>query len=169
MSRLIRLLITAGVVAAAGVAVKFLQEQKSERKLSDDSDEEEGIHFVKLDDDEGKIYSPEVEEIAALYPYLSRDFIDAELNKNATYSEQFPTDTLVHVTYLIAFTDTEARDAFVDTVAEKGYDVCVSDEMNVQVSRQFFTENGAILSDIYNVANQAACLGGRWLNFTVSR
>lgn len=165
MSRLIRLLLTAGAVAMTGIAVKMIREKKQEEELRDHDEDE--FHFVELDD--VKSDGPEVEEISALYPYLSKEFIAAELKKNETYNRQFPTDTLVHVTYIIAFADGDKRDVFVQAVAEKGYDVCVLEDGKVQVSRQFFTEDGAVLSDIYNVANQAACLDGQWLDCTVSR
>lgn len=166
MSRLLRLLLTASVAAVASVAVRRLLEQKSEQDAADQDDEE--LHFVKLED-EAESYGPQVKEIAVLYPYLSEKFIAAELAKNETYNQQFPTDTLVHVAYLIAFSNADKCDTFVKAVADKGYDVQVSEDLQVQVSRQFFTEDGAILSDIYNVANQAACLDGQWLDCTVSR
>ncbi len=165
-------MITAGVLALATVgtaAALYLLKKK-------DDDQEEEIHFIKIEDGdepeesvktysaEGK--SEEVQEIAAVYPYLDPNFIEKILNKNEEFNTSYDEDVLVTVQHRVKFDHEEERKAFVEIMELSGYETAVKDEI-VLASRKFFTQSGAIISDILNVANQTLALQGVYEDYDI--
>ena len=162
-------LITAAAVAAA-LAYKALLESKEEPEKEENDDDE--IRFIRIsDDDEPKAKEPEmpkeVQEICAVYPYLNADFVKEELAKSAGLNAEYPEDTLVTVTHNAAFPEESGAKTFTEIMTDNGY-ICESDApLLVSASRRFFTEEGAILSDVLNVANQANALGGTYQEYFI--
>ncbi|WP_102343649.1 hypothetical protein [Galactobacillus timonensis] len=111
----------------------------------------------------------ELDAIAQLYPYLSKEFIAQQFAKNADYNREYPADTLVRLIHTVQFDDPAALTSFEEIARRRGYEIEPSGDHEVKISRRLFTENGAILSDIYNVANQTACLNGSWLGVDIVR
>ena len=50
---------------------------------------------------------------------------------------------------------------------ENGYSLDVIGAAECIITKKMFTENGSILSDIYNVANQVACLNGTYEGYRI--
>ncbi|MDD6370655.1 hypothetical protein [Galactobacillus timonensis] len=111
----------------------------------------------------------ELDAIAQLYPYLSKEFIAQQFAKNVDYNREYPADTLVRLIHTVQFDDPSALTSFEEIARRRGYEIEPSGDHEVKISRRLFTENGAILSDIYNVANQTACLNGSWLGVDIVR
>ncbi len=166
-------IITAGMLALATVgtaAAVYLLKKK-------DDDQEEEIHFIKIDDGEEteeepvKTYSAEgkseeVQEIAAVYPYLDPDFIEKILNKNDEFNTSYEDDVLVTVQHRVKFYHEEERKAFIEIMELSGYETAVKED-TVLASRKFFTQSGAIISDILNVANQTRALQGIYEDYDI--
>ena len=164
---------TAGMLALATVgtaAALYLLKKK-------DEDKEEEIHFIKIDDGEEskeesvKTYSAEeksedVQEIAAVYPYLDPEFIEKILNKNDEFNTSYEEDVLVTIQHRVKFDQEEERKAFVEIMELSGYETAVKGDM-VLASRKFFTQSGAIISDILNVANQTLALQGVYEDYDI--
>lgn len=137
--------------------------------------EEEKPAEIPIDDGEPKEKEPEeekeypeqVDAIAQLYPYLARDFILEQFNRNDAFNSQYPEDTLVTITHKAKFPDEKTLDAYTKIAEENGYTSKKISDTESLISRRFFTEDTAILSDIYNVANQAACLKGTYEGYDI--
>ncbi len=115
----------------------------------------------------GKPYAPEVEQIAELYQFLDKDFIEELFYKNSEFTSKFPVDTLIRLSHKCYFTDTAIMREFERIAVNNGY---AAEEMNSHetvVSRKMFTEEGSILSDIFNVANQVEALRGSYEGYRI--
>lgn len=161
--------IAAGV--AAGILLKVLQDSKEERENDYDDDEE--IHFIRINDDDDEPEtapepetSPEVKEICGLYPYLTPAFVGDLLNKNSSLNSEYPEDTLITLTHSISFDDEKTAAEFTEIMETAGYQ-CQTEGTAVTASKKLFTEDGAIISDIMNVANQAAALKGTYKDYQI--
>ncbi len=175
---MIRRLIMAAVVSAAAVAATMIYTKQNEKdkednkKIEDDADE---VRFFDLDQEtEEKAEEPEkpeesdsVKEIAQLYPYLNTRFIAEQFVRNEAFNEQYPEDTLITIIHKVRFDDIELLTQFVNIAEENGYTAAALNESEFTVSKKMFTENGSILSDIYNIANQTACLKGTYEGYSI--
>jgi len=117
------------------------------------------------DSAEGK--SPEIQEICRMYPYLKADFVESIYLKNDELNEKYPEDTLIRIAHKAKFPDQEAMEEFGVILEKNGYLGCELGDNTIEVSKKMFTEDVRIISDIYNVANQAACLKGEYLGYEV--
>ena len=162
------LAIAAGV--AAGLLVKVLTDKNN--KKDDETDDEE-VHFIRIEDGEEKRSelserSVEVQEVCGVYPYLDADFVEGLLAKNSEFNEQYPEETLITVSHKVKFADPENRRTYMEIMLAAGY-ACDDEGEELTASKTFFTEEGAIISDILNVANQTLALKGEYLEYVISR
>jgi hypothetical protein len=172
MSKLVRFIVAAAAAAVVGTAVSNLTSKKSEEEEKNTSDEEDDqVSFINIEDGSAAKAEEEtqVREIAKLYPYLSEAFIKEQFEKNDDYNRDYPADTLVRLVQKASFENDTDKQAFVDIARTRGYETEDAADHTVAVSRRLFTENGAILSDIYNVANQVVCLRGKWLGCDIEK
>ena len=109
----------------------------------------------------------EVQEICNVYPYLKPSFVQKVFMKNDSLNQKYPEDTLVTIYHKSSFPDVETLTEYGIILQKNGYQVNVLSDLEVEVYKKMFTENGRIISDIYNVANQVACLGGNYKGFKV--
>lgn len=169
-----RTLLTAMTIALGALAaavVKTVLENKDEGRYDDD----EEIRFIRIsdDDEEQTVYdagtkSEEVQKVCAVYPYLNPDFVEAKLNENDELNEKYPPETLLSITHSVHFSDSNAAEEFSRIMDEAGY-VCVDrSEYAVAATRNLFAEDGAVTSDILNVANQTAALKGTYENYEIN-
>ncbi|MBR4455024.1 MAG: hypothetical protein IKS32_02225 [Solobacterium sp.] len=184
--RLIGAALASAAAIGVAVAVKLLLE--SEDSETEEDDEESEVRFVSIEDGkpeetavkedaakeaapaekkEEKVYPAEIEEIAGLYPYLEKDFIAEQFARNDVFNQQYPEDSLVRITHKAKFADEETMRGFVKICEDNGYTSEVLSATEAAVSRKLFTEDGAILSDIYNLANQVACLKGTYGGYNI--
>ena len=117
--------------------------------------EEEGEDDVEIDED--------VKEISSIYPYLKPAFIAETLSRSEEFNKEFPEDTLVSAMHTVIFEDLHDVLNFEVIMADAGY-ICQHDaSMTVRAAKRFFAEEGAVISDILNVANQTAALHGKYV------
>ena len=162
------LAVAAGVSAA--VAVKLY---KDTRRRHENKDEE--VHFITIESDDDKTktnnedvsaLSGEVKEVCAVFPFLKPEFVEEVLVKDAEFKELTGEDNLVTVSHFVTFDDYSKMEQFVAIMDEAGYAIEV-EATEAKVTRKFFAQQGAITSDILNVANQTAALNGNYSRFEV--
>lgn len=158
------------LAAASALAAYTLNKSKKTQENEDDE-----IHFIKIEDgdvDEKKVdpsfeeKSDEVKEVASVYPYLDLDFIEKILNKNDEFNSSYEEDSLVTVMHHVRFAIAEERKAFEEIMGLSGYETTTQDD-KVVATRKFFTQPGAIISDILNVANQTNALQGVYEKYDI--
>ena len=158
------------LAAASALAAYTLKKSKKTQENEDDE-----IHFIKSEDgdvDEKKVdpsfeeKSDEVKEVASVYPYLDLDFIEKILNKNDEFNSSYEEDSLVTVMHHVRFAIAEERKAFEEIMGLSGYETTTQDD-KVVATRKFFTQLGAIISDILNVANQTNALQGVYEKYDI--
>lgn len=133
--------------------------------LDDADSEEDALNVQKFaGTDQEETEDGDVKEIAALYPYLSASFIAGTLKRNDEFNSNFPEDTLVSVMHTCGFPDMRSVLNFEVIMADAGYICQHDDSLRVRAAKRFFSEEGAVISDILNVANQAAALGGSYID-----
>ncbi|MGN1388133.1 MAG: hypothetical protein ACI4WR_00635 [Bulleidia sp.] len=172
------------LAAATGAAIAVTAAVKTVTKKKDSAPEEEdddSVNFIEIDsDDESsekpeeapadqkeKEYAPEVKEISELYPYLSMDYIEEQLRRNDAFNEEYPEDTLVTISHKAEFGTDDGRSQFRTIAEQNGYEVKDLGEKECLAVHKMFTQNGAILSDIFNVANQVGCLKGSYEGYKI--
>ena len=178
---MLRRIIGAAVASAAAIGIAAVVKlMLDEEKKTEENDEEESeVRFISIDDkDSGTAEEPaaapkepsypdEVNEIAALYPYLDREFIAEQFGRNSVFNEKYPEDSLIKITHKAKFTTADALADFIKIGEDNGYFAEALNETEATISRKIFTEDGAILSDIYNVANQVGCLKGVYEGYNI--
>lgn len=127
----------------------------------DDEEKEDDVAQMQQDKSEE---DEDVVEISGLYPYLSASFIAKTLSRNEEFNTNFPEDTLVSVLHTCRFDDMRSVLNFEAIMADAGYISQHDDNLEVRSAKRFFSEEGSIISDILNVANQAAALNGRYID-----
>jgi peptidyl-tRNA hydrolase len=167
---MLRKILGAAVAATAVTAAVATVVMKKNKKETEEYDEP--IHFINIDDDEGEEkvveeISEEVKEIATIYPYLSTEFIAEQFARNAAFNEQYPEDTLVIMSHKARFSHEEEKLQFVDIASQNGYEVKEVNSKEIIATKKLYTTDGAILSDIYNVANQVNCLNGTYEGYNI--
>ena len=167
---MLRKILGAAVAATAVTAAVATVVMKKNKKETEEYDEP--IHFINIDDDEGEEkvveeISEEVKEIATIYPYLSTEFIAEQFARNAAFNEQYPEDTLVIMSHKARFSHEEEKLQFVDIASQNGYEVKEVNSKEIIATKKLYTTDGAILSDIYNVANQVNYLNGTYEGYNI--
>lgn len=141
------------------------QENPEEKEQDTDKEVEiQQFHAFPEDPDE---LQEDVREILELYPFLKADFIEKVLDKNAEFMESYPEDTLVCVTHKVEFTEMRTLLEFEMIMTDATYICTQIDRETLEVSRRFFSEDGAVVSDILNVANQVNALHGNYIGYNL--
>ena len=168
---MLRKLLGAAIAATAVTAavVTVLSKKKEKEEV-----EEEPVHFINIEDasdEEEKVteeeVSEEVKEIAAIYPYLSSSFIAEQFARNDAFNAEYPEDALVAISHKARFSHLEEKEQFLEIAKENGYDVEELNTKEIVVAKKLYSTDGAILSDIYNVANQVNCLNGTYEGYKI--
>lgn len=151
----------AAVVVGVAALVRTILEE-SEKETDDE------IHFIELEDEpKKKEVSPEVLEIAKIYPYLDTEFIAEQFARNDAFVKEYPEDTLVSISHKAKFVDAWTLQEYTKIAQENGYEATALSETENIITKKMFATDGAILSDIYNVANQVACLKGTYEGYKI--
>lgn len=175
--RLLALAAATGAAIAVTAAVKTVTKKKEPEQKEDDDD---SVNFIEIDSDdedsseqkeessaEEKEYAPEVKEISELYPYLSLDYIEEQLKRNDAFNTEYPEDTLVTISHKALFDSEDLKGQFRTIAEQNGYEAKDLGEKECLAVHKMFTQNGAILSDIFNVANQVGCLKGSYEGYNI--
>lgn len=157
------LLMAAGVAAVYGL-------KSLKKKTSDDE-----VHFIEIHDGENEQIPfdasekpVEVQEICNVYPYLNPDFVEEVLLQDRNQENDLQEDALVTLQHTVSFTDHDDANTFEQIVLSSGYTCEKQTDGTLLVSRKLFVEQGAIVSDVFNIANQTAALGGQYLHYSLS-
>ena len=159
------------VGVGAVIAVKLLKDQK-ETENNEVEDDDNEVHFITLSDGDGVAQptydasdrSLEVQEVCGVYPYLNPDFVEELLAEASSLNGMFEQDTLVTIHHYVSFDSEKNREAFCDIMTAAGYE-CAEEG----ITKKVFVEDGAIISDILNVANQASVLNGNYQNYSIQK
>lgn len=153
--------LAATAVLAAAALIRELEKERE-----DDDDE---VRFIHIDDEEKKEekLSPEVLEIAELYPYLDKAFIAEQFNRNEVFNAEYPEETLITIAHKAKFKDAWTMQEYIKIAEENGYQSEALSETENIITKKMVTTDGAILSDIYNVANQVACVNGVYEGYKI--
>ena len=160
--RLLALAAATGAAIAVTAAVKTVTKKKEPEQKEDDDD---SVNFIEIDSDDED--SPEVKEISELYPYLSLDYIEEQLKRNDAFNTEYPEDTLVTISHKALFDSEDLKGQFRTIAEQNGYEAKDLGEKECLAVHKMFTQNGAILSDIFNVANQVGCLKGSYEGYNI--
>ncbi|MFV0380608.1 MAG: hypothetical protein ACK5KQ_07275 [Anaerorhabdus sp.] len=105
--------------------------------------------------------SDTVKEIGVIYSNLTPEFIEQVLDKLPNYNEEFKDGEASRIVHKVHFEDSADLMKFIEIVKTAGYEIKGTDESgNIFIQLDFDNHDSKILSEIYNVANQAASLNG---------
>lgn len=170
--------IIGAAVAATAVTAAVVATVVTKKKQEKEVEEEEQVHFINIDDgdeteeveeqkEECEEVSDEVKEIASIYPYLSTSFVAEQFARNDVFNEKYPEDTLVTISHKARFSHLDEKEQFCSIAKDNEYEVEELSEKEVLVKKKMYSTDGAILSDIYNVANQVNCLNGTYEGYQI--
>ena len=143
------------------------QEEVSNEEEPEEEKDDLLIQSFPQDPQELEEVDESVREIQELYPFLTVDFIQKVLDKNEEFMVQYPEDTLVCVTHKVTFTELKTLLEFELIMTEATYVCTQIDRETIEVSKRYFSEDGAVISDILNVANQVNALHGTYVGYTL--
>lgn len=175
--------IIGAAVAATAVTAAVVVTVVTKKKKNEEEVEEEQVHFINIDDvDETEEseevlrekveeveeeISDEIKEVASIYPYLSTSFVAEQFARNDVFNEKYPEDTLVTISHKARFSHLDEKEQFCSIAKDNEYEVEELSEKEVLVKKKMYSTDGAILSDIYNVANQVNCLNGTYEGYQI--
>lgn len=145
-----------GIVAAAAVGAVVLAKKVLDKKSEA---EEEEVELIEVGNPQE---SDEVLELKTVYPFLPANFLEETLANENSYAERFMSGEEIRIVHQVAYDSQESAEDFKDILASSGYTVSEEEALAYRVERKFVYEEGAIASDIFNVANQVIALGGNY-------
>jgi hypothetical protein len=145
-----------GIVAAAAVGAVVVAKKVLDKKSEA---EEEEVELIEVGNPQE---SDEVLELKTVYPFLPANFLEETLANENSYAERFMSGEEVRIVHQVAYDSQESAEDFKDILASSGYTVSEEEALAYRVERKFVYEEGAIASDIFNVANQVIALGGNY-------
>lgn len=151
---------------ADDISIETFSDRKEEKEPEEEKAEAPAEETAEEKKDEEEV-PQEVKEIAELYPYLDVPFIQSVLAKDPEYKEQFQGEPLITIVHEATFKDEESALKFVKVMDEAGYQ-CEKNDLKVKAEVREFCEDGTIISDELNVANQVRALDGQYEGITVS-
>ena len=106
--------------------------------------------------------------IQELYPNLNLNFIRSVYNLKESLAYEYPLDKMVIVLHRLSFTDLKDLYLFTDIVINHDYRVNVDEKkMIVDILKEFRNTDGKILTNIFEVANQAKVLNGEYEGYHI--
>ncbi len=170
--------IIGAAVAATAVTAAVVVTVVTKKKKNEEEVEDEQVHFINIEDvsdteeneeveEMKEEVSDEVKEVASIYPYLSTSFVAEQFARNDVFNEKYPEDTLVTISHKARFSHLDEKEQFCSIAKENEYEVEELTEKEVLVKKKMYSTDGAILSDIYNVANQVNCLNGTYEGYQI--
>ena len=145
-----------GILAAAAVGAVVVAKKVLDKKSEA---EEEEVELIEVGNPQE---SDEVLELKTVYPFLPANFLEETLANENSYAERFMSGEEVRIVHQVAYDSQESAEDFKDILASSGYTVSEEEALAYRVERKFVYEEGAIASDIFNVANQVIALGGNY-------
>ena len=114
-------------------------------------------------------YVPDVyDQINELYPYLSKSFVRSVYDLKETIAAEYPIDVDVIALHRVHFHELEDLRQFVEIVTSHAYGVNVDEnKMIVDLFKLYRNTDGKILTNIFEIANQAKLLHGEYEGYRV--
>ena len=111
-----------------------------------------------------KIY----DSIVALYPYLSNGFIKGVYKLKESFASDYKEGQKIIILHRLVFADLEGLRQFVDVMMSHEYFVNVDEkQMIVDTFKEHVNSDGKILTDIFEIANQAKLLTGEYDGYRI--
>ena len=108
------------------------------------------------------------EQINKMYPYLSQAFIRSVYDMKENIAIEYPLRENIVILHRIQFEDIEELRQFVEIVLGHDYNVNVDEDRKfVDVFKQHYNTDGKIITNIYEIANQARLLNGEYEGYRV--
>ena len=153
---------------------EIMNEGKEEEKQEDDEDYIDEL-VSELEGALGELNDLEVDEtkdiyaqIRELYPYLSQSFIRAVYDLKEAIALEYPLNKKVIVLHRLDFDDLDNLRQFTEIVLSHGYRVNVDERQGiVDILKEFVNTDGKILTNIFEIANQARLLHGEYEGYRV--
>lgn len=155
------------ILRQEGVSDEKVEEKNdSEQAYLDELADElkEALEVDTAEESEKDIY----DKVNELYPYLSRNFVRAVYDLKESLANEYPDDRFVLLLHRISFVTLEELRQFTEIVLDHEYQINVDEEkMIVDVIKEFINEDGKILANIFEIANQARVLNGEYEGYRV--
>lgn len=124
------------------------------------------IENIRKEEEDAK--SAVYESIKAIYPYLSDSFIRGVYDLKGSLAYDYPEDEEIVILHRLNFRDVEGLRNFVEVILAHGYAVNVDEkQMIVDVFKSHVNTDGRILTDIFEIANQAKLLDGEYEGYKI--
>ena len=108
------------------------------------------------------------DSIVALYPYLSNGFIKGVYELKESFASDYEEGQKIIILHRLVFTDLEGLRQFVDVMMSHEYFVNVDEkQMIVDTFKEHVNSDGKILTDIFEIANQAKLLTGEYDGYRI--
>ncbi len=108
------------------------------------------------------------DSIVALYPYLSNGFIKGVYDLKQSFAIDYSQGEKIVILHRLHFEDVNGLRQFVDVMINHDYLVNVDEkQMIVDVFKEHINSDGKILTDIFEVANQAKLLTGDYEGYRI--
>lgn len=131
----------------------------NEYEVDDFKNKQERINELKK-----KIY----DSIVALYPYLSNGFIKGVYELKESFASDYKEGQKIIILHRLVFADLEGLRQFVDVMMSHEYFVNVDEkQMIVDTFKEHVNSDGKILTDIFEIANQAKLLTGEYDGYRI--
>ncbi len=102
------------------------------------------------------------------YPYLSQAFVRSVYDLKDIVSKQYAVNEEIILLHRLTFNSVDSLRQFVEIVMNHDYFVNVDeDKMIVDTFKRFVNTDGKILTNIFEIANQAKLLGGDYEGYRV--
>ena len=140
---------------------EYLDELKEDLK---EELEEKAQEEIVTEAPEADIYA----KINELYPYLSRGFVRAVYDLKESIANEYPLDQRIVILHRLSFKDINHLRQFSDIVLNHDYRVNVDEnKMIVDIFKDMINTDGKILTNIFEIANQARVLDGNYEGYRV--
>ena len=108
------------------------------------------------------------DSLRAMFPYLKEAFIRAVYDLKDNIANEYPFNKRMILLHRLVFKDVEKLRSFVEIMLDHAYQVNVDEkQMIVDVFKEMVNSDGLILSNIFEIANQAAFLDGEFEGYRV--
>ena len=103
-----------------------------------------------------------------MFPYLKEAFIRAVYDLKDNIANEYPFNKRMILLHRLVFKDVEKLRSFVEIMLDHAYQVNVDEkQMIVDAFKEMVNSDGLILSNIFEIANQAAFLDGEFEGYRV--
>ena len=108
------------------------------------------------------------DSIKAIYPYLSNGFIKGVYDLKEVFAKDYKEDEKIVILHRLVFEDIDGLRKFVDVMVNHNYLINADEKkMIVDVFKEHINTDGKILTDIFEVANQAKYLSGDYDGYRI--